>query len=88
LIDALGLCKLVKQMRRACFRWQRSAEEEEVEEEEAADMRQEDNDGIRVAKHQQSIDWLLRLVLKPSLSNHRNHRPFNFSACPLCPFVP
>jgi hypothetical protein len=74
---------------RACFRWQRSAEEEEGGgEEEAADMRQEDNDGIRVAKRQQSIDELLRLVLKPSLSNYRIHRPFNFSACALCPFVP
>jgi hypothetical protein len=51
-------------------------------------MGQEDNDSIRVAKRQQSIDGLLRLVLKPSLSNHRNHRPFNFSACALCPFVP
>ncbi len=53
------------------------------EEEEAAGVGQEDNGDIRVAKRQQSIDWLLRLVLKPS-----NHRPFNFSACALCPFVP
>ncbi len=76
-------------MRRACFRWQRSAEEEEEEEEEeAADMGQEDNDGIRVARRQQIIDELLRLVLKSSLSNYRIHRPINFSACALCPFVP
>jgi len=84
LIDALGLANWSSRCAAPLPRRQRSAEEE-VEEEEAADMRQEDNDGIRVAKRQQSINWLLRLVLKPSLSNHRNHRPFNFSACPLCP---
>ena len=73
----------------AAFRWQRqrSAEEEAAaEEEEEAQEQEQANDGIYIYWWQ-SIDGLMRLVLKPSLSNLRIHRPFNFSAFTLCPFV-